>query len=62
MTTGARQPAIARQTGSSSQAALEEMLASVDEQVEAQAAWNDEAQARRAEAEARLLARASELL
>jgi argininosuccinate lyase len=50
-----------RQTGSSSEAAMDAMLAGIDETLAAHAAWSDAARAREAAAEAALLDRAREL-
>ena len=50
-----------RQTGSSSEAAMDAMLADIDEALTAHAAWSDGAREREAAAEAALLDRAREL-
>jgi argininosuccinate lyase len=50
-----------RQVGSSSEAAMDEMLAGIDEALAAHAAWSDEAREREAAAETALLDRAREL-
>ncbi len=51
-----------RQIGSSSQAAMDSMLAGLDATLVANAAWSDAARRREAAAEAALLARARELV
>jgi hypothetical protein len=50
-----------RQTGSSSEAAIDAMLGDIEETLTAHAAWSDDARKRQATAEAALLDRAREL-